>query len=102
MAHPQLSMGRSIMRFLNKQLALLGFLLATTAPALAQQAIRLSTTTSTENSGLLQYLLPKFESKTNYRVSVISVGTSFTLVTEIMNGFANERPLASVERMRTV
>jgi tungstate transport system substrate-binding protein len=64
---------------MKKHLALLGFLLAAAAPALAQQAIRLSTTTSTENSGLLQYLLPKFEAKTNTRVKVISVGTGKAL-----------------------
>ena len=65
----------------KKHLALLGFLLAaaTAAPAFAQQVIRLSTTTSTENSGLLQYLLPKFEAKTNSKVNVISVGTGKAL-----------------------
>jgi len=48
-------------------------------PALAQEVIRLSTTTSTENSGLLQYLLPAFETKTGKRVHVISVGTGKAL-----------------------
>jgi len=67
------------MRFLNKQLAVLGFLLAAAAPSLAQQVIKLSTTTSTENSGLLQYLLPKFEVKTHSKVNVISVGTGKAL-----------------------
>ncbi|MBD8531103.1 MULTISPECIES: substrate-binding domain-containing protein [unclassified Massilia] len=64
---------------LKKHLALLGLLLATSMPALAQQAIRLSTTTSTENSGLLQYLLPKFEARANAKVKVISVGTGKAL-----------------------
>ncbi len=45
----------------------------------AQQVIKLSTTTSTENSGLLAYLLPQFEAKTNSRVHVISVGTGKAL-----------------------
>jgi tungstate transport system substrate-binding protein len=45
----------------------------------AQQVIRLSTTTSTENSGLLAYLLPKFEVKTGNKVHVISVGTGKAL-----------------------
>ena len=45
----------------------------------AQQVIRLSTTTSTENSGLLAYLLPAFEARTGARVSVISVGTGKAL-----------------------
>jgi tungstate transport system substrate-binding protein len=64
---------------LKKHLSLLGLLLAAATPALAQQVIRLSTTTSTENSGLLQYLLPKFEAKTNSKVRVISVGTGKAL-----------------------
>lgn len=41
--------------------------------------IRLATTTSTDNSGLLPYLLPAFESKTGYRVHVIAVGTGKAL-----------------------
>jgi tungstate transport system substrate-binding protein len=45
----------------------------------AQQIIKLSTTTSTENSGLLTYLLPMFEAKTNSKVHVISVGTGKAL-----------------------
>lgn len=45
----------------------------------AQQTIRLSTTTSTENSGLLKHLLPAFEAKTNSKVHVISVGTGKAL-----------------------
>ena len=64
---------------LKKHLTLLGFLLVAAAPACAQQVIRLSTTTSTENSGLLQYLLPKFEAKTDSKVKVISVGTGKAL-----------------------
>jgi len=64
---------------LTRYLAVLGVLLAASAPAPAQQVIRLSTTTSTENSGLLQYLLPKFEAKANARVNVISVGTGKAL-----------------------
>lgn len=41
--------------------------------------IRLSTTTSTENSGLLKALLPVFEKKHGIRVHVISVGTGKAL-----------------------
>jgi tungstate transport system substrate-binding protein len=47
--------------------------------ALAQQVIRMSTTTSTDNSGLLGWLLPAFEAKTGTRVQVISVGTGKAL-----------------------
>lgn len=48
-------------------------------PASAQNVIKLSTTTSTENSGLLKVLLPVFESKTGTKVHVISVGTGKAL-----------------------
>ena len=41
--------------------------------------IRLATTTSTENSGLLAVLLPSFEEKTGISVDVIAVGTGKAL-----------------------
>ncbi|HOV14703.1 MAG TPA: substrate-binding domain-containing protein, partial [Spirochaetota bacterium] len=41
--------------------------------------IKLATTTSTENSGLLKYLLPYFENTTNIKVDVIAVGTGKAL-----------------------
>ncbi len=47
--------------------------------ALAQQTLRLSTTTSTENSGLLKHLLPAFEESTGIKVKVISVGSGKAL-----------------------
>ena len=37
--------------------------------------LKLATTTSTENSGLLDKLLPPFEEKFNVKVDVIAVGT---------------------------
>ncbi len=43
------------------------------------RVIRLATTTSTDNSGLLGYLLPVFEDETGYRVHVIAVGTGKAL-----------------------
>ena len=45
----------------------------------AQQVLRLSTTTSTDNSGLLASLLPAFEASNKLRVHVISVGTGKAL-----------------------
>jgi tungstate transport system substrate-binding protein len=45
----------------------------------ATEPIRLSTTTSTENSGLLAYLLPAFEAKSKTKVQVISVGSGKAL-----------------------
>lgn len=44
-----------------------------------QKLIRLATTTSTENSGLLRFILPKFESETGYNIHVIAVGTGKAL-----------------------
>jgi len=41
--------------------------------------LKLATTTSTENSGLLNYLLPVFESSNKIKVDVIAVGTGQSL-----------------------
>ena len=48
---------------------------ALAAAAQPHGMLRLATTTSTENSGLLRAILPKFESTSGLRVQVISVGT---------------------------
>ncbi|MBC3870161.1 substrate-binding domain-containing protein [Undibacterium oligocarboniphilum] len=45
----------------------------------AEEVLRLSTTTSTDNSGLLKAILPEFEAKTHVKVHVISVGTGKAL-----------------------
>ena len=45
----------------------------------AKERIKLATTTSTENSGLLYELLPPFEKQFNVTVDVISVGTGKAL-----------------------
>lgn len=44
-------------------------------PVAAQERLRLATTTSTENSGLLYALLPPFEKMFNLKVDVVAVGT---------------------------
>ncbi|MDB5960381.1 MAG: tungsten transporter substrate-binding protein [Massilia sp.] len=54
-------------------------LVAPLAGAAEPMVIRMSTTTSTDNSGLLGWLLPPFEAKTNSKVNVISVGTGKAL-----------------------
>ena len=54
-------------------------LLGAQAQLNAQEVLRLSTTTSTENSGLLKAILPDFEAKTHMKVHVISVGTGKAL-----------------------
>ena len=48
-------------------------------PALAQEVVVMATTTSTENSGLLDHLLPPFEKKTGIKVRVVAVGTGKAL-----------------------
>lgn len=48
-------------------------------PTPANPRVRLATTTSTENSGLLSYLLPFFAEDTGYAVDVVAVGTGAAL-----------------------
>jgi tungstate transport system substrate-binding protein len=64
-------------------LVLLALVLALTAVALAQppgsRTVILSTTTSTQDSGLLDVLVPLFEKNTGYSVKTISVGTGQAL-----------------------
>ena len=70
-------------RFLNKGFAavmiavvmLLGMALSVPAAGPAQKNLILATTTSTQDSGLLDVLNPLFEKKTGYFVKTISVGS---------------------------
>jgi tungstate transport system substrate-binding protein len=57
--------------------ALLAFVVLSANPAIGREArdIRMATTTSTDNSGLLKVLLPKYEARCGCKVRVISVGT---------------------------
>ena len=48
-------------------------------PAPENAVIRLATTTSVNDSGLLPYLLPTFEVKTGYKVEVASAGTGVAI-----------------------
>jgi ABC-type tungstate transport system permease subunit len=50
----------------------------------ATKTIRLSTTTSVNDSGLLTYLLPTFESKYGYKVEVASAGTGKAIAAATM------------------
>lgn len=47
--------------------------------AAENKVLRMATTTSTENSGLLEALLPRFEQQSGYQVHVIAVGTGKAL-----------------------
>lgn len=54
-------------------------LLLFTASVQAEQRLRLATTTSTQNSGLMNVLNPVFEAEHNIKVDVIAVGTGKAL-----------------------
>lgn len=54
----------------------LSLLVGACLPALAAaESITVASTTSTENSGLFEYLLPKFQADTGIEVRVVAVGT---------------------------
>ena len=66
----------------GKKLAIclgLSVVLSLSSAALGVERLRLATTTSTENSGLLDVLLPPFERQFNVKVDVIAVGTGKAL-----------------------
>lgn len=67
-----------LLRALVIAISLVGTIAVTTHGAIARD-LRLATTTSTDNSGLLGYLLPKFEAAYGIKVRVISVGTGKAL-----------------------
>lgn len=58
-----------------KNVLVLLILIQTVVPAFATERLRLATTTSTENSGLLADILPPFEETNDCKVDVIAVGT---------------------------
>lgn len=53
--------------------------LAAVFPSHAEEVIICASTTSTQNSGLFEYILPVFEKKTGIKVRVIAVGTGAAL-----------------------
>jgi tungstate transport system substrate-binding protein len=64
----------SSMRRISVYFAVSALALVAMSPATARD-LRMATTTSTDNSGLLKLLLPKYEAKCNCKVQVISVGS---------------------------
>lgn len=71
---------KSVQRALSLLLSLLALgSLAAQTPAPANPRLRMSTTTSTEQTGLLDAILPVFEKETGYRVEVVAVGTGAAL-----------------------
>lgn len=71
------SAGKSMLRRTVRQLAMFvtGVALAAGAAGDEQRAITVASTTSTQNSGLFDYLLPKITADTGIEVRVVAVGT---------------------------
>lgn len=67
---------KSVFRILSGSLLLLAVFCT---GAMAVEHLKLSTTTSTDNSGLLKAILPAFEQKYDCKVDVIAVGTGKAL-----------------------
>jgi tungstate transport system substrate-binding protein len=63
------------MKLLKGLTAGLLFIVITGGTAFAETRIICASTTSTQNSGLFDYLLPVFEKKTGIKVDVVAVGT---------------------------
>ncbi len=53
----------------------IGVVMLAAGSAWAETRIKCASTTSTQNSGLFDYLLPIFEKKTGIKVDVVAVGT---------------------------
>jgi tungstate transport system substrate-binding protein len=54
-------------------------IICSAAAVSAQTRIRMASTTSTQNSGLFDYLLPIFEKKTAIKIDVVAVGTGASI-----------------------
>jgi tungstate transport system substrate-binding protein len=67
------------MNFISHFFVLFVLFVVNNSPAWATIRLRMSTTTSTENSGLLDVLLPPFEDANDLKVDVIAVGTGKAL-----------------------
>jgi tungstate transport system substrate-binding protein len=72
-------------------------------PAAAETRIRCASTTSTQNSGLFDYILPLFEKKTGIEVDVVAVGTGAAIEigkrgdADVVFVHAREQELKAVE-----
>ena len=83
-------------------LVALAIMLMTTT-AFAETRIRCASTTSTQNSGLFDYLLPLFEKKTGVKIDVVAVGTGAAIEigkrgdADVVFVHAKEQELKAVE-----
>jgi len=71
--------------------------------ATAETRIRMASTTSTQNSGLFDYILPLFEKKTGIKIDVVAVGTGAAIEigkrgdADVVFVHAKEQELKAVE-----
>ena len=78
-------------------------LLLISVTASAETRIRMASTTSTQNSGLFDYLLPLFEKKTGIKIDVVAVGTGASIEigrrgdADVVFVHAKEQELKAVE-----
>ena len=78
-------------------------LLLISVTASAETGIRMASTTSTQNSGLFDYLLPLFEKKTGIKIDVVAVGTGASIEigrrgdADVVFVHAKEQELKAVE-----
>ncbi len=87
-----------------KKISVLVLLLAVFATAaFGETRIRMASTTSTQNSGLFDYLLPIFEKKTAIKIDVVAVGTGAAIEigkrgdADVVFVHAKEQELKAVE-----
>lgn len=80
-----MSRRRFIANAMVSGLAVIGLCAASLSWAADRHAIVVQSTTSTQNSGLFDYLLPRFEKDTGIKVNVVAVGTG-QAIKNAMNG----------------
>jgi tungstate transport system substrate-binding protein len=89
---------------MKKKILLLVLFCVLSSSAFAEQArIRMASTTSTQNSGFFDYLLPVFEKKTGSKIDVVAVGTGAAIEigkrgdADVVFVHAKEQELKAVE-----
>ena len=88
---------------MKKTVALILLLTLVATAAFAETRIRMASTTSTQNSGLFDYLLPVFEKKTGIKIDVVAVGTGASIEigkrgdADVVFVHAKEQELKAVE-----
>jgi tungstate transport system substrate-binding protein len=88
---------------MKKTAALVLLLTLVATAAIAETRIRMASTTSTQNSGLFDYLLPIFEKKTGIKIDVVAVGTGASIEigkrgdADVVFVHAKEQELKAVE-----